>query len=65
MIKPYKKDKDINVMIWGIIHENGRSDIVFMERDPDLNKSGYLVNSYLNVLYDQIPRMYEPGRIFI
>ena len=39
MIEPYKKDKDINIMIWGVIYENGCSDIVFMERDPDSNKS--------------------------
>ena len=36
-----------------------------MERDPDSNKSGYSSNSYLVVLRDQIPRVYEPGRIFM
>ena len=65
MIEPYKKDKDINVMIWDIIYGNERSDIVFMKRDPDSNKSRYSVNSYLNVLYDQISRVYKSGRIFM
>ena len=52
MIDSYKKDKDINVIIWDVIYENGHSNIVLMKRDPDLNKSGYLFNSYLVVLYD-------------
>ena len=54
MINSYKKGKDINVMIWDVIYGNGRSDIVLMKRDPNLNKSGYLFNSYLVVFYDQI-----------
>ena len=65
MIESYKKDKDINVIIWNVIHENGRSNIVFMECGPDLNKSEYSVNFYLNVLCDQISRVYKPDRIFI
>ena len=65
MINSYKKDKDINVMIWDVIYGNERSDIVLMKRDPNSNKSEYLFNSYLVVLYDQIPRIYEPNRIFI
>ena len=52
MIESYKKDKDINVIIWDVIYKNERSDIVFMKRDSDLNKLEYSVNSYLNVLYD-------------
>ena len=65
MIESYKKGKDINVMIWDVIYENGRFNIVFMKRDLDLNKSRYLVNSYLNVLYNQISQVYKSGRIFI
>ena len=52
MIDSYKKDKDINVMIWDTIYENGRSNIVLMKRDSNLNKLGYSFNSYLVVLYD-------------
>ena len=52
-------------MIWGSIHGEGRSDIVIMDRDPDSEKSGYTANSYLTVLRDQIPRIYQPGRIFM
>ena len=62
MIQPFKKGKDICVMIWGAIYGNGRSDIVFLERDPNLEKLGYTANSYLTILREQIPRTYEPGR---
>ena len=65
MIDPYKKDKDINIMIWDTIYENERSDIVLMKRDPNSNKSGYSFNSYLVVLRDQISQVYESSRIFI
>jgi hypothetical protein len=65
MIDTYKKGKDISVMIWGAIHGEGRSDIVLLERDPDSEKSGYTANSYLAVLREQMPRIYEPGRSFM
>lgn len=51
MIDTYKKGKDINVMIWDVIHKEGRSDIMLLERDPDSEKSGYIINSYLTVLH--------------
>ena len=65
MIDTYQKGKDISVIIWGIIHIEGRSDIVLLKRDPDSEKSGYTANSYLTVLHEQMPRIYEPGRKFI
>ena len=65
MIDTYKKGKDISVMIQGAIHGEGRSDIVLLERDPDSEKSGYTANSYLAVLREQMPRIYEPGRKFM
>jgi transposase len=65
MIQPYKKGKDISVMIWGAIYGDGRSDVVIMDRDPDSEKSGYTANSHTAVLDDQIPRIWEPGMIFM
>jgi hypothetical protein len=65
MIQPYKKGKDISVMIWGAIHGDGRSDVVIIERDPDSEKSGYTSNSYLTVLSEQIPRTWQPGMTFV
>ena len=55
MINTYQKGKDISVIIWGIIYIEGRSDIVLLEHDPDLEKSGYTVNSYFTVLREQMP----------
>ena len=52
-------------MIWDTIYGGGRSDVVLLERDLDLEKSGYIVNSYLLILSDQQPRIYQPGRKFI
>jgi hypothetical protein len=43
-------------MIWSAIHRDKRSDVVIIERDPNLEKSGYTSNSYLTVLSEQIPR---------
>ena len=65
MICPYKKGKDISVMIWGAIHGDGRSDVVIMDRDPDSEKSGYTANSYLTVLNDQLPQTWQPGMTFM
>jgi hypothetical protein len=36
-----------------------------MDRDPDSKKSGYSVNSYLTILRDQIPQVYQPGITFM
>jgi hypothetical protein len=35
-ISPYKKGKGISVMVWGAIWGSCRSDIIFLERRPDL-----------------------------
>jgi hypothetical protein len=65
MIQPYRKRKDISVMIWGAIYGDRRSDIVIVDRDPDSEKSGYTANSFVAVLNDQIPRIWQPGMIFM
>jgi hypothetical protein len=65
MIQPYRKGKDISVMMWSAIHGNGRSDVVNKERDPDSEKSGYTSNSYLTVLSEQIIRTWQPGTTFM
>lgn len=36
-----------------------------MERDIDAKKNGYTQNSYLKVLEDNIPTLWEPGLIFM
>jgi hypothetical protein len=36
-----------------------------MDRDPDSEKSGYTANSYLIILNDQMPRVWEPDMTFM
>jgi transposase len=36
-----------------------------MDQDPDSEKSGYTANSYLTILNDQMPRVWEPGMTFM
>jgi hypothetical protein len=52
-------------MIWGAIYRDGRLDVVIIERDSDLEKSGYTSNFYLIVLSEQIPRTWQPGMTFM
>jgi transposase len=65
MIQTHKKGKDLSVMIWGAIWLGGRSDIIFMERDMTAKKEGYTQKSYLKVLEEAIPTIYQPGMIFM
>lgn len=65
MIQPYKKGKDISFMIWGAIYRDSRTDVVIMDRDADSEKSGYTANSYLTVLNDQLPRIWQPDMTFM
>jgi hypothetical protein len=62
---PVPKGKDISIMIWGAIYLGGRSDLILMERDPESKRQGYSANSYLTVLKDQIPRVWQPGLVFV
>jgi hypothetical protein len=36
-----------------------------MDQDPDLKKSGYTINSYLTILNNQMPQVWEPDMTFI
>jgi DDE superfamily endonuclease len=65
MIQIYRKSMDISIIIWGTIWLGGRSDLVIMERDKESKKGGYSTNSYLQVLKEEIPKCFEPGRTFI
>ena len=65
MVQPYKKGKDISIMIWAAIWGGGKSNIVVMQRDEASLQQGYSANSYLAVLDDEIPRCYESDILFI
>ena len=64
-IDTYTKGKDISIMIWGAIWDGGRSDIVIMDRDEESKRGGYSANSYIAVLKDQLPTIYNPGMTFM
>ena len=54
------------VMVWASFSGAlGRSDLVVMERDKELPKGGYSAQSYIQILDDQIPQVYEPGFQFM
>ena len=65
MIEPTKTGKDICIRVGGAIWLGGRSDLVVMEGDPDAPRGGYSAWSYIQVLDDQIPTMYEPGMVYM
>ena len=65
MIQPYKKGKDLSIIIWAAIWGGGKSNIVLMRRDESAPRQGYSAISYLSVLDDEIPRCYEPGMLFM
>ena len=69
MVQTYKKGKDISVMVWAAIWWwNGKvhkSDLVILERDWESKKHGYTAKSYINILEDQLHRIWEPGMVFM
>lgn len=65
MIQTYGKGHDISIMVWAAIWVGGKSNLVIMVRDEDSPKGGYSSVSYIKVLEEQIPRCWQPGRVFI
>ena len=52
-------------MIWGVIWIGGRSDVFIMNRDEDAPHQGYTQYSYIEVLNDQLPTIFNPGMVFM
>lgn len=66
MVQPYKKGKDISVMVWASFSgKRGRSPLHIMVRDPLAKRGGYSANSYLEVLEENIPKVYRRGMLFM
>ena len=54
MIKPYKKNKNIYIMIWSAIWIGGHSDVVIMVKDENVLKKEYSRFLYFNILEEAI-----------
>jgi transposase len=69
MVITYKNGKDILVMVWAAIWwKDGKvykSELYILERDWESKKHGYTANSNIDVLNDQLPRIWEPGMVFM
>lgn len=66
MIQEYKKGKDVSVMVWAAFSGfGGRSDIYIMDRDFESKKMGYSARSYIEVLDEMIPTLWDPRLVFM
>ena len=52
-------------MVWGAFYGQTQSNLVPMERDIDSSYNGYTSNSYLALLKEYLPTIWEPGLIFM
>ena len=56
-------------MVWAAIWRKDekvyKSDLVILERDWESKKHRYTANYYIKVLEDQIPKIWEPGLVFM
>lgn len=64
-IQPYKHGKGIRVMVWAAIWGDRRSELIRLERDFESKKHGFTSRSYLTLLEEMIPTIWEPGLIFM
>ena len=65
MIQPYKKGRDVSVMIWACFWGLQRSNLYQLTRDFAAKKQGYSATSYIQVLEDNLLGVYESGLIFM
>ena len=65
MIQATLKGKDVKVMVWAAFWGGGVSELYPLERDWEAKKMGYSVNSYIDVLDQNLVGFYEPGQIFM
>ena len=64
-ISPYKKRQRNLCMVWGAIWGSSCSDITFLERDPTSKRNGYSGRSYLTILEQALPTIWETGLRFM
>jgi len=51
-------------MVWGAIWREGKSKLVFMERDQDSPRKGYSAPSYIKALEEGLLPIYNTARHF-
>ena len=56
-------EADISFMVWGCIWREGRSELIFMKRDPTSKRQGYTFQSYIKALQKGLP-IYDDTRHF-
>ena len=61
MITPVNKGHDISIMIWAAIFGNDRSECIIMSRDSEAAQNGYSARSYLKILQEELPKIWQPG----
>ena len=66
MIQPKKCGKDVSVMVWGAFYGVGeQSNLIRLARDPTSGRQGYSAASYVGVLDEALPTLWEPGLLFM
>ena len=65
MIQATPKGKDTKVMIWAAFWGDERSDLYELNCDFESKKHGYSARSYIQVLKDNLPEIYNPDLIFM
>ena len=51
--------------MWAAFWSGGVSDLYSLERNWEVKKMGYSVNSYIDVLEQNLTQFYQPGQIFM
>ena len=64
-IQPYKKGKGLRIMVWAAFWGENWSDLIRLERDFEAKKYGYTAHSYLQLLGEMLPTIWEPGLTFM
>lgn len=53
-------------MVWGAFYGRGvQSGLLRLGRDPDAKRNGYTPASYVGVLDEELPTLWEPGLLFM
>lgn len=66
MIKSFSKGKGVSVMVWvAFLGGRGRSDLYKLARDFAAKEIGYSANLYIELLDDNLLRVWEQGLIFM